>query len=170
METALIITLLRVKARDSGARCHDFSPLRGHEVHPSEAKEVRGGEQMAVIGINILKTVLRRAGEVQRVRGPQENRRRGGLRDSGLLESALARPRQLFAYGKPAMTVSRPLMPRASSRITHFSMAINAPASSWAPLFWSEIATRSSPRKRRPSCARWPWPPVRCLRPPTRSG
>jgi death-on-curing protein len=26
-----------------------------------------------------------------------------GLRDAGLLESALARPRQLLAYGKPAM-------------------------------------------------------------------
>jgi death-on-curing protein len=27
-----------------------------------------------------------------------------GLRDDNLLESALAKPRQLFAYGKPAMT------------------------------------------------------------------
>lgn len=27
----------------------------------------------------------------------------GGLRDEGLLESALARPQQLFAYGKPSL-------------------------------------------------------------------
>lgn len=28
----------------------------------------------------------------------------GGLRDDGLLDSALARPQQLFAYGKPSIT------------------------------------------------------------------
>lgn len=56
-----------------------------------------------------------------------------GLRDENLLESALARPQQLFAYGNPPPDVCQLAAAYAHglAKIIHFLMEINAQRTSF---------------------------------------
>ena len=60
-----------------------------------------------------------------------------GVRDQGLLDSALARPQQAFAYGKPTLAELAAAYAGGSSKIIPFSMGTSGPASCSELVFWN---------------------------------
>jgi hypothetical protein len=72
-----------------------------------------------------------------------------GIRDEALLDSALSKPRNVFAYAyQPDIFRLAASTPSASPEIRHLSTETNVPRWSSRSLFWTEMAGTSAPQKK----------------------
>ena len=93
-----------------------------------------------------------------------------GIRDKGLLDSAHGRPQNLFAYGKPSLFGLAASYGFGMLKNPRSLTAINELVLRRRAFSLTSMASVSPRRKWMPFCAHWLSLPVKCQKPPMRSG